>query len=276
MAPSIRWAFKWKEWNPNEKEFSRAISCVQLEEKERLGKFVFRKDVRASLAGRLLMRKFVNEYGSIPYNKIVFTRDQNNKPILKNDTLGLSFNVSHQGDYTVLAGETRNMQLGVDIMKLEYTGGKQLAEFFRIMNRNFTCSEWDEIKGFSTNQSEQIEMFCRHWALKESYVKATGTGITIDLRTIDFKTNSKLKLNSITTDTILNKNGIKQEWLFEETLLDAQHCVAVALQENGKAPQSQNTVFEIINNDKLFVNSIPLLPVDTEYTEKYFKKEEHP
>ncbi|CAL7938964.1 unnamed protein product [Xylocopa violacea] len=276
MFQSIRWAFNWKEWNPCEKDFAYAISCIQLDEKDRLGRFVFRKDVRASLIGRLMMRKFVNDYGCIPYTNIVLTRDTCNKPILKNGSPNLNFNVSHQGDYTVLAGETRDLKLGVDVMKFEYSGGKRLSEFFRIMNRTFSSSEWEEIKDPSLNELGQISMFCRHWALKESYVKAIGTGIYTDLKAIDFKTNSGLLEHSVTTDTVLYINGMKQEWLFEETLLDSQHCVAVALQENGKAPKSQHHTFEIISSDKLLANIVPLFPQDPEYTEKYFKKEEHP
>ncbi|PBC26119.1 L-aminoadipate-semialdehyde dehydrogenase-phosphopantetheinyl transferase [Apis cerana] len=275
MFQSIRWAFNWKEWNPSEKDFTYAISCIQLEEKERLGKFVFRKDVRASLVGRLMMRKFVNEYGHIPYSNIIFVRDANNKPILKNISSSLSFNVSHQGDYTVLAGETKNVKLGIDIMKFEYTGGKQLSEFFRIMNRNFSSSEWKEIKNLSLDESEQINMFCRHWALKESYVKALGIGIVSDLRTFSFETNSRLFENSVTIDTVLYINGIKQDWLFEETLLNSHHCVAIALQENGKVLKSQKKTFDIISNDKLLVNTVPLFPQDFEYTQKYFEKKEN-
>lgn len=275
MFRSIRWAFNWREWNPSEKDFAYAISCVQLEEKERLDRFVFRKDVRASLVGRLMMRKFVSEYGDIPYTSVVFARNENNRPILKHVSSGVSFNVSHQGDYTVLAGETRDVQLGVDVMKLEYTGGKRLSEFFRIMNRNFSSSEWNEIKESSV-ESEQIGMFCRHWALKESYVKAIGKGITIDLREIDFKTNSRLVANTVTTNTVLYINGLRQDWLFEESLLDSQHCIAVALQENKETTQSQNNMFEIMGSDKLFANAVPLFSLDFKYTEKYFKKEEHP
>ncbi|KOC65331.1 L-aminoadipate-semialdehyde dehydrogenase-phosphopantetheinyl transferase [Habropoda laboriosa] len=276
MLQSIRWAFNWKEWNLSEKDFAYAISCIQLEEKERLGRFVFRKDVRASLVGRLLMRKFVSEYGHIPYSNVVFTRDINNKPIMENISSNLSFNVSHQGDYTVLAGETRNVQLGVDVMKLKYTGGKQLFEFFRIMNRTFSSSEWEEIKDLSLNESEQVSMFCRHWALKESYVKAIGKGIITDLGALSFKTNSELIENLVATDTVLYINNIKQKWLFEETLLPSQHCVAVALQKNEEAPKSENNTFKILSSGELLANSIPLFPLDFEYAEKYLKKEEHP
>ncbi|XP_035730894.1 L-aminoadipate-semialdehyde dehydrogenase-phosphopantetheinyl transferase-like [Vespa mandarinia] len=277
MSQSVRWAFNWKEWNPSEKEFSHAISCVQLEEKERLDRFVFRKDVRASLIGRLLMRKFVNDYTNIPYDKILFTRDNNNKPILKNSPINISFNVSHQGYYSVLAGEIRDVLLGVDIMKLEYTGGKRLSEFFRIMNRNFSSSEWDEIRGTPTClEVEQISMFCRHWALKESFVKALGIGIVTDLRTIDFKTNSKLVPNKLVCDTVLYQKGNKQNWLFEESLLDSEHCVAVALQENGIAPKSQNKMFELLDYNKLLVNAIPMHSEDEQYVKKYFSKNEKP
>lgn len=275
MFQSIRWAFNWKEWNPSEKDFAYAISCIQLEEKQRLGRFVFRKDIRASLAGRLMMRKFVNEYEHIPYSAIVFARDAYNKPILKNVSSNLSFNISHHGNYTVLAGETRNVNLGIDVMKFEYTGGKQLPEFFRIMNRNFSPLEWGEINMFS-NDIDKISMFCRHWALKESYVKAIGKGITIDLRSMSFKTNSELMENSVTTDTVLYINDVKQDWLFEETLLNSQHCVAIALQKSGKAPNSQKKIFEYVNSDTLLANAIPLFPQDPKYTEEYFKKKEHP
>lgn len=275
MFQSVRWAFNWKEWSPSEEDFAHAISCVQLEEKERLGRFVFRKDVRASLVGRLMMRKFAGEYGRVPYNCVALARDENNKPVLRDASSGLSFNVSHQGNYTVLAGETRDVKLGVDVMKLEYAGGKRVSEFFRIMGRNFSASEWEEIKRPSV-ESEKISMFCRHWALKESYVKATGTGITVDLRTIDFKTNSIVTDKSITSDTILYINGTKQDWLFEESLLDSEHCVAVALQENGGRPRAQSNLFRIISSNELFADAVPLFPIDSEYTEKYFGKEEAP
>ena len=272
MFQSVRWAFNWREWSPSEEDFAHAVSCVQLEEKERLGRFVFRKDVRASLVGRLMMRKFASEYGSIPYNCVALTRDENNKPILGNASSGLRFNVSHQGNYTVLAGETRDLMLGVDVMKLEYTGGKEVSEFFRIMGRNFSPSEWEEIKRPSL-ESEKISMFCRHWALKESYVKATGTGVTVSLEALDFRTNSILTDKSVTSDTVLYINGTEQNWLFEESLLDSEHCVAVALQ--GK-PRAQGNLFRVINCNELFANAVPSFPIDSGYTEKYFGKEEHP
>lgn len=277
MKKSVRWAFNWAEWLPSEKEFTMAIQCVQLEEKERLSKFVFRKDVRSSLAGRLLMRKFVNEYGSIPYKDIKFSRDENNKPILEGNNAGISFNVSHQGNFTVMAGEVKDVKLGVDIMKLEYVGGKSLSEFFRIMKRTFSDEEWVNIreKKFKA-EAEPLANFCRHWSLKESYVKAVGVGITMGLDRIVFKVNSDLELGRVTTDTEVFVDGRKQDWLFEESLIDSNHCVAVALQVNGKAPDYNGAEFKIIDFSSLLQNAVPIYLEDKEYCKKYFEKDEKP
>ena len=276
-STSIRWAFNWSNWQPTEKELLKIVSYLQIEEKERIGKFVFRKDVKASLIGRLMMRKFVNEHTDIPYNEIVFARGKNNKPTLENPGKSVSFNISHQGSFTVLAGENRNVKLGVDVMKLEYTGGKRLSEFFRLMDRNFSPREWAEIRGGTgTPESDQIAMFCRHWALKESYVKALGVGIVTDLRTIEFRTFSKLRENELVTDTSLYINEVRQNWFFQESLLDSEHCIAVALQNINSIPSSNNVLFEKISIEKLLENAVSLIPLDPEYCRQYFAKSERP
>lgn len=275
MSSAIRWAFNWKEWNPSEREFEHAVSCIQSDEKERLQRFVFRKDVRASLVGRLLMRKFVNEYAGLPYDKVIFVRDERNRPILKDNSI-VSFNVSHHGSYTVLVGEIRNVKIGVDVMTLDYNEGKNISDFFRLMNKHFSAAEWDEIKDLNKSKAEQLSMFYRHWALKESYVKALSVGVFVDLGSIDFRTNSKLREDSVTTDTVLHINGIKQNWLFEESLLDSRHCVAVALQNTDNSLRLRNTPFETINYDELMAQAVPLFPIDSQYAIQYFAKYEQP
>ncbi|KAG5328065.1 ADPPT transferase, partial [Acromyrmex charruanus] len=278
MSSAIRWAFNWKEWNPSEREFEHATSCIQSDEKERLRKFIFRKDIRASLVGRLLMRKFVNEYAGLPYNTITFVRDEHNRPVLKDNSTIIKFNVSHQGSYTVLAGEVRNVKIGVDVMTLDYKENKNVTNFFRLMSKHFSTAEWEEIKGSGKSEAEQMAMFYRHWALKESYVKALGVGIFVNLGSLDFRTNSELSEDLITTDTVLYVKGIKQNWLFEETLLDSRHCVAIALQENDNLLQLCNKLsrFEIMNYGELMMHAIPLFPIDPQFTTQYFAKHEQP
>ena len=270
---SIRWAFNVSKWEPSEKEFLLALSCLQAEEKNRIQKYVFKKDIKASIAGRLMIRKFVNQITGKPYDSIILSRTINNKPVYKideSDNYEVSFNISHHGSYTVLAGEIGNIKVGVDVMKLEYRGGKSLDEFFRIMNKNFSISEWTKIKGTNTTSNQdKIINFCRNWALKESYVKALGTGLSMDLRKLNFGICSNLQQNKVILDTCLYINHQKQSWIFEESLLDEFHCVVVALEKKNRSSLNSSD-FRIINSIELLENAIPLLPQDFEYCKKYF------
>lgn len=265
---SVRWAFNSTTWNPAHSEMMLATSCIQAEEKERLAKFIFKEDFKSSLIGRLLMRKFVNEFQGIPYNEIRFCRDEKGKPFLSDKNCNINFNVSHQGDYVVLAGELEHVEMGVDVMKNEYAGGKTVPEFFRIMNRQFSALEWQSIKN-CRSETEQVGMFCRHWALKESYVKAIGVGITTNLQDITFKVNTQtLAKDALVTDTKLILKNEVQNWMFEESLLDNHHCVAVAVKRNT----SSNLFFKEVSFSELTANSVSLFAPDELYTENFFKK----
>ncbi|KAL3284196.1 hypothetical protein HHI36_018360 [Cryptolaemus montrouzieri] len=265
---NIRWAFNISKWNPSRDEIVRCTTYVQPEEKERLGRFIFKNDFKSSLIGRLLMRKFVAEASESLYNEILFSRNDKGKPILVNPSFeALKFNVSHQGDYVVLVGSNNNNFLGVDVMKMEYKGGKKLSEFFRLMTRQFSNYEWETIKLGS--EYEQIRMFYRHWCLKESYVKAVGVGITVDLQNISFKViEKKLGLNEILKSTQLFLNGQKQNWEFHEMLLDENHCVAVGIEGLG----NEEIFFKELNINELIGNGVPITIEDSEFCDSYYEK----
>ena len=71
---------------------------------------------------------------------------------------------------------------------------------------------------------------CSFQSLKESYVKAIGIGLNIDLQRIEFRLPSYLQVGTCTCDTRVLKDGqVQNNWRFEETMLDDTHSVAVAL-----------------------------------------------
>lgn len=275
-----RWAFDLSTWRPSLNELLLATSCIQTEEKTRLAKFMFREDFDGSIVGRLLMRKFVRDTANIPYEQIRFDRDSRGKPYLvpsqhHQPSHYVDFNVSHQGSYAVLAGcclssDNRKSQqlsttIGVDVMKIEYTGGKSLSEFFRIMHRNFTANEWKCIRS-NSDEMGQTQAFMRHWCLKESYVKNVGVGITMDLQKIDFMINTKtLSTDRTVTDTTVKVNGdLLNNWTFEESLIDNQHCVAVAI-ENPDDCSNDSHTFQLVTFEDLTRDSVPLLDSDRQY-----------
>ena len=133
-----RWAFDISSWNPSKSEWEALLDQVSTNEAERISKFVFKVDAKLSLAGRLLIIKFVTRYASqLGINDIkeipsMLKRTSKWKPYLSRSEESrkqffIDFNVSTAGDYVVLAGiagETSLPQycIGVDVMKIEIRG----------------------------------------------------------------------------------------------------------------------------------------------------------
>ena len=49
MMGGVRWAFRCGSWTPTRSEWLYAARCVQREEKERIGQFVFAKDAKSAM-----------------------------------------------------------------------------------------------------------------------------------------------------------------------------------------------------------------------------------
>nr|XP_019943669.1 PREDICTED: L-aminoadipate-semialdehyde dehydrogenase-phosphopantetheinyl transferase [Paralichthys olivaceus] len=222
---SVRWAFRCGPWTPNRGEWLLAARCVQREEKDRIGQFVFAKDAKSAMAGRLLLRKFICERMGVPWSRIRLERSPRGRPYLaaplkvSSDSGGVwSFNLSHQGDYAVLAAD-QGVQVGVDIMKTTMPGSRSVPEFFRIMTRQFTAYEWGIIQS-AGSEHQQLAAFYRHWTLKESFIKAIGTGLSFDLQRVEFHLSSEpLTQNQPLRQTKMYLDEEKEEnWIFEVSL----------------------------------------------------------
>ena len=275
---SVKWAFDFVSWQPTESQILQAFSYIQLEEKERIAKFMFKRDAKASLIGRLLIRKFISENSHLKYNEIVLKRDKNGKPFILNQEYKnkLKFNVSHHGRLVVLLGCTCDFEVGVDVMTTKHHEGKNLERFFRLMSRNFSENEWKVIMNTDSSEDVRILLFNRYWALKESYLKAVGSGLSVDLATVEFRLKSKfLEINKPVIDTELYVNGLKQmDWFFEETLLDTDHLVAVAYKADKVMDSS---TFEFLKYDDIVQNAVPVLPeTDLQFVKNFMIKEEEP
>lgn len=272
-----RWAVDLKNFTPSLNQLKIAYSFIQPEERKRLAKFHFYDDFVSSLVGRLLMRKFVSETTNIRYNEIIFDRDVRGKPYLKNsdpDLPRLSFNVSHHGTMVVLAGVTLkveddsqqqqqqqttstacdNFGVGIDVMKIEYTGGKSLSEFFRIMTSHFSTDEWRYINRTHHTEYDRLKAFIRHWCLKESFVKNLGVGLTVELEKISFGIQmDDLDSSKIVTSTTLSLDDVPAKyWLFEEQMLGDEYCVAIAYRDCVPSDESN---FRFLNFDELLVST---------------------
>lgn len=123
--------------------------------------------------------------------------------------------------------------------------------------------------GLIIKAASNVSYNFRIWALKESYIKAIGVGINVNLQEISFKINTKsLHEDEIVDDTQLIIKDEKMKWVFHESLLDPNHCVSVAL-DNLSADKVN---FKTLLFEELMEGHIPLLENDESFVTNYFAK----
>lgn len=285
---SVRWAFNIQEWKPTSNEWTLATQCVQTEETERIHRFVFAEDAKASMVGQLLMRKAASEITGIPYNEVKFSRSETGKPFVSSHseilrTMNYNFNISHHGSMCVLAAGL-GRRLGIDVMNVELRDSRSVPEYFNLMQKQFSSAEWNFIM-CPSSENEQLQRFFRLWCLKESYVKGKGTGISYNLRNLSFDCKTaRLKECVIVTDTkLFVQESLESNWLFEETMLNKNHCVAVAVEKGlqGSRQHDNDDIqdesnFSILNYEELMLNACPFVAPHHDFWKMFCGKSARP
>ena len=146
------------------------------------------------------------------------------------------------GDYVVFAGCTTG-QVGIDVMKVELRRNTTLDKFFSLMTRQFTASEWRFINNSDTAEREsRLFNFYRCWCLKESYVKAIGTGIKFGLQRIEFLPGCIVD-DACTTTSVKIDGELQEGWMFHESMFDG-HIMALAVRGGEGVGQVERVEFE--------------------------------
>lgn len=148
---------------------------------------------------RNYLRKVLSRYSDLMPEAWRFKYGEKGKPSLVAEQqlkTGLNFNISHSKEHLLIAVcqiEGKQVQLGVDIEH-----ARSSTNIDSIMKHYFSDKELADLLELS--KEEQRERFFDLWALKESYIKATGKGLATSLRSFSFDfsnlTNKTLELRS--------------------------------------------------------------------------------
>ncbi|KAJ3158076.1 hypothetical protein HDU89_000459 [Geranomyces variabilis] len=238
----VKWAWNVKDWDASRAELDVLLSYLPKKEQIRIRSFRFPVDGHRSLMGQILVRLAILTY--MPdlqhMSDLVMGRTSAGKPILVSpENPGVAFNVSHHGDWVVVAANTAPL-LGVDVSLVKppsASSGETVDEFLEAFENFFTEKEWEYVhKGLAgeaqvdPTSQDRLHRFHQLWCLKESYVKAVGVGLGLDLERIEFSVTSDDKSpSSISSRTIsMSLDGVVQTGLsFELSYLDSEHPVAV-------------------------------------------------
>ena len=133
----------------------------------RANRFHFERDRVLFATAHAFLRTLLPRYTDSP---LTFVEMEKGKPELVDRSV--RFNLSHTRGL-VLVGVTATADLGVDVERMDARDLPGLAK------RVYTQRE-------SKNWKGDREWFFDRWALKESYIKARGLGMSLDLKAFGF------------------------------------------------------------------------------------------
>ena len=155
---------------PDEEAYDSAYSRLPTWRRSKCDAFRFPADRRRSVAAWLLLRQMLSERGfdadSLPVSENGF-----GKPAF-DPSLGIRFSLSHAGDRVMAA--VSDAEVGCDVERIVPIDDGVLK----------TCLAGTERAHLAALSGEARDReFVRLWVRKESYAKAVGRGLDIDLST---------------------------------------------------------------------------------------------
>lgn len=191
-------------------DFQRLLQHVSEERKARILRYRQYEDACRSLAGDLLIRHALQKSFGLCDSDLRFGKSRHGKPILLSHP-EYHFNLSHSGNH-IVAG-VGLLPLGVDVEIVRSIDFKVAKRFF---------SEEEYL--FITHQpfDDGLWSFFKLWTLKESFVKAIGSGLRIPLNSYRFEFAEDIRL--ISSD-FGNDRFAFHQLLLEDAVLSACVCL---------------------------------------------------
>ena len=184
------------------------IALVDQERQARVRAFGDSRSGLLTLAAGLLLYAIFGEQTSRSH----FERGRRGKPILADHS---PFNITHAGDYAVLA--LSKQTVGVDLERF------RPLDWHRIAERFFHPEE----RAFLAQSPEPEKDFFRIWTLKESYLKAEGTGFSVSPASFAVLPSGE------TSATFLGQT----EYRFERLAAFPDYCLSVCTLEDEVSPR---------------------------------------
>lgn len=183
-----------------EQHFDELVERLYPERKSRVLAFRRREPAYTSIVAGLLLQELVEKQLGIRPDELVLEKNENGKPTVQGHP-EFYFNLSHAGDYVVLAHG--DMPLGVDIEQIR-------TQNLHVAKRCYTEAEYTYVAGADSEENQVSDIpgekqevkigtdmmmlepsmdvndrFFYLWTMKESYLKLTGDGISVPLNSFE-------------------------------------------------------------------------------------------
>lgn len=158
-------------------ELARLRGFLSPSETARAGLLKDEQAARRYIVGRGLLREILAGYFGIEANQVQLAAGDYGKPFLLGNQAGLCFNLSHSGDYFLLAIASK-YEVGIDIEMI--APGKPLEDMARMVFSHQELDRWSRL-----SVSDREAAFYRCWVRKEACLKACGSGFSLPGNSFD-------------------------------------------------------------------------------------------
>ena len=177
---------------------------------------------REHILGRTLLNMGLQREYALFLSQLTVKTGRYGKPYLK-ECPEIQFNISHCDGLAACALHNRTVGLDVEVIR-------PFSE--RLVKKVLTEEELASLGG----REMTPELFFRYWTLKESYLKARGTGLAASMREISFswKADGSVESSSV-------------EYVFYQKCLWGKYLIAVctAREPNGDEEKKERTSDDI-------------------------------
>jgi 4'-phosphopantetheinyl transferase len=197
-------------------DLRRWLDMLDAEERERAARFWVDLDRREYIAAHALLRAMLTHYTGRPALEWRFSTGEYGKPTIASVGGGgeLDFNLAHTRGL-VAAAVTSQGRVGIDVERIDPAkSDAAIAEDF------FAPAELALLR--QVPKADWPIWFFQLWTLKESYIKAIGTGLNTPLQSFAFA------FDPIRINLASDAGADAREWHFAMLTVTPEHVLSVA------------------------------------------------
>jgi 4'-phosphopantetheinyl transferase len=150
-------------------DFEELLNYIPVQSRSKYLQITSPNGRNSRLIGELLARFSLCSGSEIKNEELFFSYSGKGKPSVHMHP-EMHFNISHSGDRIVCA--VGDALIGIDVERIRKVN-------FHIAKRYFSPHECEDL--FSLTVEDQLKYFFTLWTLKESYLKAIGEGLALNL-----------------------------------------------------------------------------------------------
>ena len=219
----------WYLWPDRVTDVARLASHEQIltdDERLRTQSFRFPEHRHSHLLTRAFVRTLLSQYSDVKPAEWRFVRSRYGRPEISGPASApaINFSLSHTKGLIACAISGEG-SIGVDAENVE-----RVADYMEIAQRFFAPAEHGSLQGLAG--SDRPRRFFEYWTLKESYVKARGLGLSLDLSGFAFRIDDQ----AIQIDFEPPDAAEAASWRFQLLTPGSNHIAAVSIRCGAGMP----------------------------------------